>query len=60
MAARKTARSAKPPAPAPAPAPCKSCKGSGEVTIEVRVGRGRRATGHHQIGLCPDCLGGGQ
>ena len=30
-----------------------------KTTTEIRVGRGRRKTGHHQTGLCPDCFGTG-
>lgn len=58
MAARKTTtrRTTK---KTPAPAQCPTCNGSGEITTEVRVGRGRRKTGHHQTGLCPDCFGSG-
>ncbi|EXU63158.1 hypothetical protein Z951_37410 [Streptomyces sp. PRh5] len=58
MAARKTAtrRTTK---KTTAPAKCSTCNGTGETTTEIRVGRGRRATGHHQTGLCPDCFGSG-
>jgi DnaJ-class molecular chaperone len=56
MATRKTTtrRPAKKPA---APAKCPTCDGSGETTISVRVGRGRRITDDQQTALCPDCFG---
>ncbi|MCO8301662.1 hypothetical protein [Streptomyces sp. RKCA744] len=62
MAARKTttARRTTKKTTAPAPLPtCSTCKGNGETSTEVRVGRGGRKTGHHQTGLCPDCFGSG-
>ncbi|WP_428953069.1 hypothetical protein [Streptomyces sp. cg35] len=52
MAAKKT------PAP-PAPAACPVCKGSGEVSVTVRVGRKRRVAGQ-QTGMCLTCLGSGE
>lgn len=56
VATRKT------PAPAaaePEPAKCPTCKGSGEVSRTVRVGRKRRTVGR-QTGLCLTCLGSGE
>ncbi|MGI5427395.1 hypothetical protein [Streptomyces sp. CA-179760] len=41
------------------PAKCPTCKGSGEVSRTVRVGRKRRVVGE-QSGLCLNCLGSGQ
>jgi DnaJ-class molecular chaperone len=38
---------------------CPVCKGSGEVSRTVHVGRKRRAVGE-QSGLCLNCLGSGQ
>ncbi|MEU1406946.1 hypothetical protein ABZ471_32165 [Streptomyces sp. NPDC005728] len=38
---------------------CPVCKGTGEVSRTVRVGRKRRAVGE-QAGLCLNCLGSGQ
>ncbi|MFC9610452.1 hypothetical protein [Streptomyces sp. NPDC056938] len=46
----------KPPAPV---VPCRTCKGSGEVSVAVRVGRKRRVAGQ-QTGMCLTCLGSGQ
>ncbi|WP_202501748.1 hypothetical protein [Streptomyces sp. SID5785] len=43
----------------PAPAPCAVCKGSGEVSVPVRVGRKRRVAGE-QTGMCLTCLGSGE
>ncbi|MFJ7337897.1 hypothetical protein ACIQUU_32200 [Streptomyces sp. NPDC101116] len=43
----------------PQPAKCPTCKGSGEVSRTVRVGRKRRTVGR-QTGLCLTCLGSGQ
>ncbi|MFF9039551.1 hypothetical protein ACF090_29250 [Streptomyces sp. NPDC014892] len=54
MAARKTTK--KPPAIA---APCEPCKGTGEVSRTVRVGRKQRTVGQ-QTGLCLNCLGAGE
>ncbi|MDT0462779.1 hypothetical protein [Streptomyces gibsoniae] len=45
--------------PKPAPAKCPVCKGAGEVSRIVRVGRKRRAVGE-QSGLCLNCLGSGE
>ncbi|RAJ88885.1 hypothetical protein K377_02349 [Streptomyces sp. PsTaAH-137] len=45
-------------APAPA-APCPTCKGSGEVSVPVRVGRKRRSVGS-QTGMCLTCFGSGE
>jgi DnaJ-class molecular chaperone len=39
-------------------AKCPECKGTGEVSRPVLVGRKRRAVGE-QSGLCPACLGTG-
>ncbi|MFJ3667747.1 hypothetical protein ACIPSE_14970 [Streptomyces sp. NPDC090106] len=41
------------------PAKCPACKGTGEVSRTVRVGRKRRAAGE-QTGLCLACLGSGE
>lgn len=35
---------------------CPTCKGTGEVSRTVHVGRKRRAVGH-QTGICLTCLG---
>ncbi|MDH6450179.1 MULTISPECIES: hypothetical protein [unclassified Streptomyces] len=43
----------------PEPAPCRTCKGSGEVSPMVRVGRKQRPVGQ-QTGLCLACLGSGE
>ncbi|MFD3590983.1 hypothetical protein [Streptomyces sp. NPDC058683] len=51
MAATKT--------PEPTPAQCSVCKGTGEVSRTVLVGRKRRAVGQ-QTGLCLNCLGSGE
>lgn len=53
MAARKPRKAAA------APAKCRVCKGSGEVSIKVRVGRKQRPVGD-QTGLCLTCLGSGE
>lgn len=56
MAARKIA------ATKPAPAeliPCKACKGTGEVSRTVYVGRKRRPAGE-QTGMCLSCYGAGE
>ncbi|RFU82768.1 hypothetical protein DY218_31435 [Streptomyces triticagri] len=42
----------------PRPAPCEPCKGAGEVSRLVRVGRSRRVIGE-QTGMCLACLGTG-
>ncbi|MCQ4043005.1 hypothetical protein ACFOSC_13790 [Streptantibioticus rubrisoli] len=42
------------------PPKCPVCKGTGETTITVRVGRRRRDTGAQQLGLCLTCLGSGE
>ncbi|MEU9329500.1 hypothetical protein AB0D91_37865 [Streptomyces canus] len=41
------------------PAKCPACKGSGEVSRTVQVGRKRRAVGQ-QTGICLACLGSGE
>ncbi|WP_369186360.1 hypothetical protein [Streptomyces sp. R08] len=41
------------------PAKCPVCKGTGEVSRTVHVGRKRRAVGQ-QTGLCLNCLGSGE
>ncbi len=41
------------------PAKCPTCKGSGEVSRTVHVGRRRRPVGQ-QTGLCLACLGSGE
>ncbi|WP_371527195.1 hypothetical protein OG302_14590 [Streptomyces sp. NBC_01283] len=56
MSARPEKKS--PPAQ-PAAKKCQTCKGSGEVTRPVRVGRKRRVVGE-QNGLCLGCLGSGE
>ncbi|WBO64930.1 hypothetical protein [Streptomyces camelliae] len=38
---------------------CPVCKGTGEVSRTVRVGRKRHTVGK-QTGLCLNCLGSGQ
>ncbi|MFD9430777.1 hypothetical protein [Streptomyces sp. NPDC060002] len=38
---------------------CPVCKGTGEVSRTVHVGRKRRAVGE-QSGLCLNCLGSGE
>ncbi|MEU6088064.1 hypothetical protein ABZ865_14805 [Streptomyces sp. NPDC047085] len=38
---------------------CPTCKGTGEVSRTVRVGRRRRTVGR-QTGLCLACLGSGE
>lgn len=56
VAARKT------PAPVTVdtePAKCPTCKGSGEVSRTIRVGRRQRTVGQ-QTGLCLTCLGSGE
>ncbi|MFF7367397.1 hypothetical protein [Streptomyces tricolor] len=53
MATPDTAR------PAAEDTQCPVCKGTGEVSRTVRVGRKRRAVGE-QAGLCLNCLGTGQ
>ncbi|MFK8908898.1 hypothetical protein [Streptomyces sp. YS-3] len=40
------------------PVKCPACKGSGEVSRSVRVGRRHRVVGQ-QTGLCLTCLGSG-
>ncbi|MFG2458010.1 hypothetical protein ACGFWE_13205 [Streptomyces sp. NPDC048523] len=54
MAASKT--TAPPPVE---PAKCPTCKGSGEVSRTVLVGRKRRSVGK-QTGICLTCLGSGE
>lgn len=41
------------------PARCPACKGSGEVSRTVLVGRKRRPVGR-QTGICLACLGSGE
>ncbi|MEW2571362.1 hypothetical protein [Streptomyces sp. NPDC047070] len=41
------------------PAKCPTCKGSGEVSRTVRVGRKQRVAGQ-QTGICLNCLGSGE
>ncbi|WP_198535610.1 hypothetical protein [Streptomyces caatingaensis] len=43
----------------PEPPKCPTCKGTGEVSRTVRVGRKRRTVGQ-QTGLCLTCLGSGE
>ncbi len=43
----------------PEPTQCPTCKGTGEVSRTVRVGRDRRTVGR-QTGLCLTCLGSGE
>ncbi|WP_217243288.1 hypothetical protein [Streptomyces sp. AC555_RSS877] len=43
----------------PATKPCPPCKGTGEVSRTVHVGRKRRPVGE-QTGLCLSCLGAGE
>ncbi|WP_306320522.1 MULTISPECIES: hypothetical protein [unclassified Streptomyces] len=51
----------KKPTSAPAePVKCSVCKGSGEVSVSVRVGRKRETTDAQQTGLCLACLGSGE
>ena len=58
-AAKKPATRRKTTAPTPGPAPCGTCKGTGEVSRTVRVGRKQRLVGR-QTGLCLACLGSGE
>ncbi|MET7694160.1 hypothetical protein ABZT06_40425 [Streptomyces sp. NPDC005483] len=58
-AQKPTTRRRKPAAPKPEPVKCSTCKGSGEVSRTVRVGRKQRAVGQ-QTGLCLACLGSGE
>ncbi|MET8082306.1 hypothetical protein [Streptomyces sp. NPDC005303] len=46
-------------APKPELAKCPTCKGTGEVSRTVRVGRRQRPVGQ-QTGLCLACLGSGE
>ncbi|MCX4813037.1 hypothetical protein OG601_20805 [Streptomyces sp. NBC_01239] len=39
--------------------PCEPCKGTGEVSRTVLVGRKRRSVGQ-QTGICLGCLGAGE
>ncbi|MFF8353561.1 hypothetical protein ACF063_08915 [Streptomyces chartreusis] len=41
------------------PVKCKPCKGTGEVSRTVHVGRKRRPAGQ-QTGICLACLGSGE
>ncbi|MEU8742984.1 hypothetical protein AB0C39_04975 [Streptomyces parvulus] len=43
----------------PTTVPCPPCKGTGEVSRPVRVGRQRRTVGH-QTGMCLNCFGVGE
>lgn len=56
MAPRKTA------ARKPRAKKCLDCKGTGEITESVRVGRARKGqeTADRQTALCLACLGSGQ
>ncbi|WP_197352138.1 hypothetical protein [Streptomyces bathyalis] len=47
------------PTRAKAPEKCDTCKGTGEVSKTVRVGRRQRTVGQ-QTGLCLTCLGSGE
>jgi DnaJ-class molecular chaperone len=58
-AKKTTTRHRKTTAPKPEPAQCQTCKGSGEVSRAVRVGRKQRMVGQ-QTGLCLACLGSGE
>ncbi|MFK4103642.1 hypothetical protein ACI2L1_26890 [Streptomyces sp. NPDC019531] len=49
--ARKTSK--------PKTRPCEPCKGTGEVSRTVRVGRKQRVAGQ-QTGICLGCLGSGE
>ncbi|MER5948263.1 hypothetical protein ABT127_19625 [Streptomyces sp. NPDC001904] len=49
----------KKPAPAPPSTACPTCKGSGEVSRDIQVGREHRVVGQ-QSGLCLTCLGSGE
>ncbi|WP_233450428.1 hypothetical protein [Streptomyces acidiscabies] len=51
MAARKASK--------PRTKPCQVCKGTGEVSRTVRVGRKHRVVGQ-QTGLCLNCFGAGE
>ncbi|MER6185429.1 hypothetical protein [Streptomyces sp. NPDC001652] len=57
--AKKAATRRKTTAPKPDPAPCGTCKGTGEVSRTVRVGRKQRLVGQ-QTGVCLACLGSGE
>ncbi|MGW7065983.1 hypothetical protein ACWGII_06235 [Streptomyces sp. NPDC054855] len=52
-------RRKKPPSAPAEPAKCPTCKGAGEVSVSVRVGRKRETTTDQQTGLCLACLGTG-
>ncbi|MFF7171858.1 hypothetical protein [Streptomyces pseudovenezuelae] len=43
----------------PKTTPCLTCKGTGEVSRTVRVGRKQRVAGA-QTGICLGCLGAGE
>ncbi len=58
-AKKPTTRPRKTTAPKPEPVKCRTCKGSGEVSRTVRVGRKQRPVGQ-QTGLCLACLGSGE
>ncbi|MFG3022950.1 hypothetical protein ACGFZQ_31115 [Streptomyces sp. NPDC048254] len=45
--------------PEPKPAECLVCKGTGEVSRTVQVGRKHRTVGQ-QTGFCLNCLGSGE
>ncbi|OIK06929.1 hypothetical protein BIV23_05450 [Streptomyces monashensis] len=56
--AKRPATRRKAAPPEPEPAKCPVCKGTGEVSRTVGVGRKHRAVGA-QTGLCLNCLGSG-
>ncbi|WP_435130347.1 hypothetical protein [Actinacidiphila sp. bgisy144] len=60
MATRKTTvrRPAKPGPALSEPPKCPVCKGTGTVSVTVRVGRRRRVVGQ-QDGMCLTCFGSG-
>lgn len=56
MAAKKARKAS---APVLEPPQCPTCKGTGEVSRTVHVGRKRRPVGR-QTGICLACLGSGE